>query len=160
MDEPLQRDDSQALHSDGPPTGRLGPDRRSRPTPILSRFWLRGQRRGGRREGETASIYVDRYSQEETCLILWIGGAALADLVLTLLHLAAGGGEANPVMDWFLAHGGPAAFAAAKILMTSLAALYLLLHARFRGTRPGLWGLSVMYVAVMGYHVVAYLDRA
>lgn len=134
-------------------------DRRRRPTPMLSRYWLVGRRRGGRRDGEDRGIYVDRYTREETVLVLWIGCSAVLDLVLTLVHLAAGGEEANPLMAWFLEVGGVAAFGSAKLLMTGGAALFLLWHVRFRGTRAALWGLGALYAGVMGYHLVAFLDR-
>lgn len=127
---------------------------------MLSRYWLRGRRRGGRRAGETQGVYVDRNSTGETLLVLWLVVAAAADLGLTIRHLAAGGKEANPVMDCFLQAGGLAAFSAAKVLLTLGAAVFLLIHARFRITRPALWGLAVMYAALMAYHAVAYLDRA
>ena len=142
------------------PGGLRGPDRRKRPTPMLSRYWLTGRRRGGRRAGERGSIYVDRYTREEVSLTAWILLASALDLVLTLRHLSAGGGEANPAMNWALELGGSAAFAATKVVVTVGAVFFLLLHARFRGTRAGLWGLSLVYVAVLLYHVVAYLDRS
>ncbi len=158
--------DTAAIHSSSSTSegdasfARTGVDRRSRPTPMMSRYWLRGRRQGGRRSGETRNMYVDGYTREEGLLVILLVAAASADLGLTILHLAAGGAEANPVMDWFLAAGGIPAFAAAKILLTVGAALFLLIHARFRGTRPALWGLGAMYVAIMVYHVVAYIDRA
>ena len=127
---------------------------------MLSRYWLGGRRRGGRREGEVGSIYVDRYTRQEGGLVVWIGLAAILDLFLTLRHVAAGGGEANPLMNWVLEDGGPRLFGLAKIAVTFSATLFLLLHVRFRFTRPALWGLSALYAAVMGYHVVAYLDRS
>lgn len=127
---------------------------------MISRYWLRGRRHGGRRSGETESVYVDRYRAGEVLLVAWLAAASAADLGLTILHLAEGGTEANPVMKWFLDAGGLSAFAAAKVLLTLGAAVFLLIHARFRITRPALWGLAVMYAALMGFHVVAYLDRA
>lgn len=126
---------------------------------MLSRYWLKGRRRGGRREGERVGIYVDRYTREEAALILWIGVSAVADLVLTLVHLADGGEEANPIMAWLLDVGGVVGFAVGKLAMTGAAALFLLLHVRFRGTRFALWGLGVIYLGLMGYHAVAFLDR-
>ncbi len=92
-------------------------------------------------------------------LVVWIGVAAVLDLLLTLRHLAAGGEEANPLMGWALEGGGTGLFAAIKLLVTFSAALFLLLHVRFRGTRPALWGLGLLYGAVMLYHAVAFLDR-
>jgi len=140
-------------------TPRASSDRRSRPTPMISRYWLHGRRRGGRREGEVRGIYVDRYTRTEGALILWVMVAALADLGLTLLHLAAGGEEANPVMAWFLETGGALGFASAKLLMTAGAALFLLWHVRFRGTQVALWGLAALYAGVMVYHLHAFMDR-
>ena len=138
---------------------RTGTDRRSRPTPILSRYWLRGRRRAGRRNGESQNIYVDRYSRTETLLFLWLLVASITDLALTLIHIRAGGGEANPIMAWCLAAGGTPLFISAKLGLTGLAASFLLLHARFRIARPALFCLGLMYAAVMGYHVLAVLDR-
>lgn len=127
---------------------------------MLSRYWLRGRRgSGGRRDGEDRSVYIDRYSKAETALILWLVGASLMDLLLTLIHLVAGGEEANGLMAWFLAHGGMWAFAAAKLTLTGTAAFFLILHVRFRGTLPALFALGSMYLFVLGYHVVAAMDR-
>ncbi len=135
-------------------------DRRRQPTPMLSRYWLRGRRRqAGRRGGDTQHVYVDRYTKAETCLILWLVSASVADLALTLLHLHQGGAEANPIMDWFLARGGMPAFAAAKLGLTALPGVFLLLHVRFRGTKLALWGLAAMYAALLGYHAIAAWDR-
>ena len=43
---------------------RRGGDRRSRPTPWISRYWLRGRRRGDRRKAHRGREYVDRYTFE------------------------------------------------------------------------------------------------
>ncbi|QDV05280.1 hypothetical protein Poly30_07760 [Planctomycetes bacterium Poly30] len=140
--------------------GRVFTDRRSRPTPMLSRYWLRGRRReAGRRAADAQHVYVDRYTRMETAVVLWLIVASIADLGLTLLHLEQGGTEANPIMDWFLTHGGTAAFIGAKLALTAVPTGFLLLHARFRGTRPALLGLALMYAALLGYHAVAAWDR-
>jgi hypothetical protein len=145
---------------DGHTVERAFTDRRQRPTPMLSRYWLRGRRRqAGRRDGDNQRVYVDRYRRIEVAVVAWLVVASLADLGLTLLHLQAGGTEANPIMDWFLIQGGVPAFAAAKLFLTAVPVLFLLLHARFRGTWPALLGLSAMYVALMGYHALAAWDR-
>ena len=140
-------------------TSRAGADRRRRPTPMISRYWLHGRRRGGRRDCERRGIYVDRYTRLESVLVLWIAAAAVADLVLTLLHLSEGGEEANPLMAWFLEVGGVPAFTAAKLTVTAGAALFLLWHIRFRGTHLALWVIAAVYGALMGYHLYAFLDR-
>ncbi|MEM6289474.1 MAG: hypothetical protein AAF845_20210, partial [Bacteroidota bacterium] len=57
---------------DAPVVPRTGQDRRRRPTPMFSRYWLRGRRRsGGRRPGEDENVYVDRYYRTETLALLW-----------------------------------------------------------------------------------------
>ncbi|MEM8710256.1 MAG: DUF5658 family protein [Planctomycetota bacterium] len=139
---------------------RAREDRRRRPTPMLSRYWLRGRRRqAGRRAGDVAHVYVDRYTRAETLLITWLLISSAADLALTLLHLSQGGTEANPIMDWFLVRGGTAAFVAAKLGLTAIPGLFLLLHVRFRGTRIALVGLGAMYGVLLAYHAVAAWDR-
>lgn len=141
------------------PCARSVRDRRSRPTPILSRYWWTGRRRAGRRDGELQNVYVDRYSRIETLLFLWLLGASILDLVLTLVHIRAGGGEANPLMDRCLDAGGVPLFVSAKLGLTAVASFFLLLHARFPIARVSLFALGSIYACVLGYHVLAILDR-
>ena len=61
-----------------PPVEPRGPDRRKRPTPMLSRFLFVGRRRGGRRGDEKDYVYVDKPGG-------WIVAAFVALLVLSLL---------------------------------------------------------------------------
>lgn len=134
-------------------------DRRVRPTPLLSRHWLRGRRRGARRADEGRGQYVDRYRPAELALCAWLLVASLADLGLTALHLEAGGAEANPLMAWFLDAGGLPAFTAAKLAATVPTSLFLLLHVRFRGAYAAMVVLGFLYVGVMATHLAAALDR-
>jgi hypothetical protein len=129
-----------------------GSDRRKKPTPVLSRYWLRGRRRGGRREGEAEDIYVDRPSRKEWLLFGAILGLASLDGIWTLLHLERGVEEANPLMAWFLEVGGSPAFAAAKFGVTIVAAAFLLLHARFRAARRLMPWVVVIYAALVLVH--------
>ncbi len=129
-----------------------GSDRRKTPTPVLSRYWLRGRRRGGRREGEAEDIYVDRPSRKEWLLFGAILGLASLDGIWTLLHLERGVEEANPLMAWFLEVGGSPAFAAAKFGVTIVAAAFLLLHARFRAARRLMPWVVVIYAALVLVH--------
>lgn len=131
---------------------RGAPDRRRRPTPILSRYLFVGRRRGGRRDGERLDIYVDRFRWHEWALILGVGGLATADWWWTLQHLERGVPEANPLMAGVLAWGGTAAFSHVKLWCTWLAAAWLLLHARFRWTRALLPLVLVAYLALMLVH--------
>ena len=131
---------------------RLGPDRRRRPTPILSRYWLRGRRGLHRRMVDHESFYVDRYRPREWAIVLGILGLSIADLVLTLLYLKVGGREANPLMEMAL-ENGDGTFVAVKLFTTIIGLFVLLLHIRFRRVRPLLSAVLVLYVAVVLYHL-------
>lgn len=126
---------------------------------MLSRYWLRGRRRGARRADEAVGQYVDRYRTGEWLLVGLILGLSGSDLLLTWLHLVEGGGEANPIMDWFLQAGGVPLFAVAKLSLTLLPLLFLLLHVRFRRVRPALVALLATYGLVLAWHGVVTVDR-
>lgn len=132
--------------------GRRGKDRRQKPTPVLSRYWLFGRRRTGRRGGEDQNVYVDRYTRSEWVLVLGILVLSMLDMVFTLLHLDAGGTEANPIMAWTLAWGGRTAFRYVKVTTTLLGLFVLLLHARFHRVRSLLTFAFILYAAVLLFH--------
>ena len=91
-------------------------DRRARPTPVISRYWLRGQRRAARRIDEMENIYVDRYTPAELALVAGVLILSVLDMVFTINHLNAGGTEANPAMAWVLDLGGHALFMGVKLV--------------------------------------------
>jgi hypothetical protein len=138
---------------------RAGPDRRRRPTPWLSRYWLRGRRRGGRRTGETTRIYVDRYAPRELSLVVGVLALALADIALTGWHLSAGGSEVNPWLGELLERFGFAFMAAVKLAVTGAGLLLLLFHVRWPGVRAGLLGLLLLHGALLGWHTIVTADR-
>ena len=139
---------------------RSGIDRRDRPTPFFSRYWLKGKRRTGRREGEHSNIYVDRYTGGELGLVCGILLLSVLDLVFTLLHLNAGGTEANPVMAWVLAWGGHGAFSWVKLATTVLGLMILLFHVRFRKVRNLLTFAFLLYAGVFVFHIYLTFLRA
>lgn len=139
------------------PQRRNGPDRRRRPTPMLSAYWLRGRRRGGRRDGETRDVYVDRPSRSEWALAIAIVALGLIDAAWTLAHLGRGVPEANPLMAWAWESGGTLGFVTLKLGVTALAAGFLLLHSRFRLTRALLPLTVAAYVALLGVHAATEL---
>lgn len=139
---------------------RIGVDRRAKPTPMVSRYWLRGRRKQGRRDGETENIYVDRYSTLETWLVVGVLVLSVLDMVFTILHLNDGGHEANPIMAWMLALGGQPLFVAVKLLSTAVGLFVLLVHVRFRKVK-GLLGLAfVLYLGIFVFHLVLMHWRA
>ncbi len=133
-------------------------DRRSSRTPIFSRYWLTGRRKGARRIGEGDNIYVDRYVWAEWALVGGILVLSALDLIFTLIHLAVGGEEANPAMAWLLSHGR-GVFGAVKMATTMLGLLVLLLHVRFRRVRTLLFGAFFLYAALMVWHLVVAVAR-
>jgi hypothetical protein len=132
---------------------RTGIDRRERATGVLSRHWLVGRRKVGRRHGEASNIYVDRYTAWDWVLVLGVLGLSLLDMVFTLVHLDAGGTEANPVMAWALEWGGHDGFKAVKIATTIIGLLVLLVHVRFRRVRALLTVAFLVYAAVFAFHI-------
>ncbi len=138
-----------------------GPDRRTRPTPIFSRYWLTGRRRGGRRAEEGRNIYVDRYDLRDYLLVGGVLLFSLLDMIYTLIHLNAGGTEANPVMAWTLDWGGDTAFKAVKVVTTLVGLSVLLLHVRFRRVRTLLALTLALYMGVFVFHLyLAHLRDA
>ena len=126
-------------------------DRRRSPTPAISRYWLRGRRRGARRDHERDGIYVDRYQPGEWVLVLGILVLSIADLTLTLLYVQAGGEEANPLMAWALSHGRHV-FAAVKMGITAIGVIVLLLHIKFTRVRRCVQLVFLAYCVLMLYH--------
>ena len=139
---------------------RIGIDRRSRPTPILSRYWLRGRRRGGRRDDESENIYVDRYTLVETLLVGGVLILSTLDMLFTIAHLNHGGTEANPIMAWFLDVGGHAAFIAVKLLSTFVGLFVLLVHVKFRRVRGLLAMAFLLYLGIFVFHMYLMHMRA
>ena len=131
----------------------FGIDRRERSTGIVSRFWLFGKRRHGRRVDERDNIYVDRYTLADWVLVGGILVLSLLDMVFTLIHLQAGGTEANPVMAWTLEWGGHGGFKAVKIATTLIGLFVLLVHVRFRRVRTLLSLAFLVYAGVFVFHL-------
>ena len=130
---------------------RFKPDRRARPTPFISRYWLIGRRRSGRRAGERINLYVDRYTTFEWLLVMGLIALTIADGILTLYQLSNGGVEANPIMA--LAYrGGSITFIAIKMGLTALCMFLLTIHIRFRRSQFFLAFAFVIYAGVFFYH--------
>jgi len=129
-------------------------DRRRRATPLFSLHWLRGRRRGARRASEREfGYYVDRYRRGEWALVIGILLLSTSDLILTMVHLSAGGREANPVMALALEQS-EATFIFVKLATTVLGLMILLTHVRFRRVRPMLSVVCGLYGLVIVYHIL------
>ena len=130
-----------------------GTDRRTNPTPRLSRFSFWGGRRGSvRRSDEREGSFVDRYSMRLWFMILWVSLMNVGDSYFTLVHLQAGGIELNPVADWLL-ETGRVRFVLYKTLLIGLALIVLCVHKNFFLARVGLWTATGAYTALLLYHL-------
>ena len=91
-------DESRALQATDAATASYnGPDRRTRPTPRISRYSFLGGRRYVVGEEEREGTYVDVYGVPLFATIAWVSLMNVADSFFTLYHLQAGGIELNPI---------------------------------------------------------------
>ncbi len=146
-----------APQSDG--SGR-GPDRRRRPTPILSRWSWGGGRRGigGRRTGENERAFVDVYPPRDAALLVAFLFLNLLDAHFTLIYLQRGGEEANPVAVGLLGLG-MGAFIFLKGLGISAGALFFCLLRNWRNARLGVLLVLFFYQILFAYHLLLYTNR-
>lgn len=142
-------------HDERPPlvtNRRSGGDRRARPTPLLSRFSLRGRRTWIRRDTDgLRGRYVDRSTGRHLLAVVLLLVFVSLDALSTLLLLEQGHGEANPLMDATL-RKGVGWFLLVKLGPLPLAFALLSVHRYFRWIRHALGLLVVVYGCLMLYH--------
>ncbi len=132
---------------------RTSTDRRAGPTRLFSRYLLRGQRLGGRRQKEGENEYVDRYHPHDVGLAVTILILNILDAFFTLQYLDGDlGKEANPVARHLLTLG-VGWFIFSKGVVVALCMLFLMVHKTFRFVRPALWFLLTFYGLLLVYHV-------
>ena len=137
-----------------------GPDRRQRPTPMLSRWtFVGGRRRGARRTGELEETFVDLYSKPMVVLLLFFFSLTVFDSVATLVYLGKGGRELNPVAQ-FMIDQGASWFVIGKGVMSGLCLMFVLLHKNFKSARIAL-GIGFGFYSLLGlYHLVLQIRAA
>lgn len=133
---------------------RVGADRRSQPTPMLSWSTFARARRAVDRRGDVlGGAYVDRYSKPLGLVIITIAILCVLDAHFTLAYLQRGGEEANPVMERLI-HTGPRTFILVKCGATNLAMLFLCLRKNFRYMREAIGTILALYTLLLLYHLV------
>jgi len=140
----------------GRPDRRTLPDRRAHPTTLWGALRWHGRRRGFRRAQEGQRTYVDCPAPRVIVLTLGVFLASLVDAGLTLRQLAQGGSEANTLMAWALTKGDTL-FLGLKSGLTGLGVWCLAAHQQFTLARRGLYGLALVYGALLGYHALLLL---
>ncbi len=121
---------------------------------MVSRFLLRGRRRGGRRGQEDRHTYVDRPGPLMVAGFAALVLLSLLDAWFTLDLLRRGATEANPVMAYALTLGDRA-FLVIKMVVTVLGAGFLCLHKNWPLGRLCLGAALLGYTALLGYHLWA-----
>jgi Domain of unknown function (DUF5658) len=135
-------------------------DRRRRPTPMFSRYtWFGGRRQHVRRLEDDQEVFVDRYGSGLLLAVLGVVLLNLADAFFTLLFLAHGGQEMNPIVDQVLAYG-PHVFILFKTLGIGVCAGFLTLTKNFRAARIGLWIVLIGYSLLLCWHLLLLATRA
>ncbi len=132
---------------------RKGGDRRQQPTSPWAPFLGHRNRKRGRRDGEEANTYVDRFTPVDVALVVSVLLLNVLDALFTMLWIQRGGSEGNPVMAWVLEFGN-SAFLVQKCLIVGVWLILLLVHKNFMIARVGLWVLAGVYSLLMLYHVV------
>ncbi|WP_143309998.1 DUF5658 family protein [Candidatus Entotheonella palauensis] len=116
-----------------------------------------GRRQGARRAGEGQDTYVDQPARRVTILVGVILGSSILDAILTLLYIGRGGGEANPIMAMAI-NSGLTWFVALKMLLTVTGIIMLAIHQNFRLGLRGLYGMAIIYLALLLYHGILWID--
>ncbi len=139
---------------------RIKTERRKR---TLAAYW-RGARNPRRRQGRRAEdrFYpiIDWHSNRVFALIMLILTLCVVDGVLTVVLIAHGAVEANPIMAFFVPHQ-LGWFAAAKLSLTATGMAVLAVCSRMRVFRgiPGelfLYAVLASYVALIVYELRMY----
>ncbi|MBI3820355.1 MAG: hypothetical protein HY286_16820 [Planctomycetes bacterium] len=126
-------------------------ERRSRPTPMLSKYSLWG----GRRQSRQGDTYTDLYGTRAFVAMLLITILNVLDAFFTLVYLQRGGSEANPIADWLI-QLGPATFIFCKTFIMGGALAILCLHKNFSRARFGVLLGASLYVLLTVYHLILF----
>lgn len=140
------------------PTRRTAPDRREKPTPILSRYTIVGRRKDVRRdEDRRRHVYVDQYSLRFFLLLMAILLLGTADAFLTLHHVHVNNAEElNPIMDFFLGIG-PRIFFNVKYVLTALCLTVLCLHKNLPIVKYLLGVVFLIYFVIVLNHLYLFV---
>lgn len=136
---------------------RAGRERRTRSLIAYWRGALTPRRRSGRRTVDHIYPTIDWHPARVFALVMLILTLCVADGVLTVVLIANGAVEANPVMALFVPHA-LGWFAAVKLTLTTLGVMVLVACSRMRLFRVFsgeilLYAILACYVALVIYEV-------
>jgi hypothetical protein len=110
-----------------------------------------------RRAGEREGAYVDLFGPGLFAIVLGLFLLNVLDAFFTLLYLARGGMEANPIAA-ALIRWGIVPFLVVKCFGIGLALAFLSIHRFFRLGRIGLGAGLGLYASIFVYHVLLFFD--
>ncbi len=106
---------------------RSGQDRRENERPVFKKLYVKGMRESVRRtEDRQRIVALDLYKPSLFIGIMIVLCLSLLDALLTLMLIAQGARELNPVMQYYLSHG-PQVFLLAKYGLTAFSVLIIVL---------------------------------
>jgi hypothetical protein len=106
---------------------RSGQDRREDKRPVFKKLYFKGMRASVRRtEDRQRIVALDLYKPSLFIGIMIVLCLSLLDALLTLMLIAQGARELNPVMQYYLSHG-PQVFLLVKYGLTAFSVLIIVL---------------------------------
>jgi len=133
---------------------RAHPDRREKPTPILSRYTIVGHRSTFRRkEDQEKGGYIDRYGNGLLIWALTFFALNIVDALFTQIIIACGGHEINPIIHWLIETYGDH-FISWKLVIISGSIIIMCLHSKFRLIKPVFYFSTVIYSVVVIYQMI------
>lgn len=129
-------------------------DRRSRPTPMISRYTLTGRRKGScEQNGFPKERYVDCYSPTLLFFLVLIIGLNCLDSFFTMKILQNNGGELNPIVESTMTFLGEK-FWIWKFAVVSFSSVILCLHSRFVRVKIAIIFLCYLYLGLVNYQIL------
>lgn len=136
------------------PENRRGKDRRINRKSSLKYFLFNGRRERTRREEDKGKVFFfDRYHPKLFAAISAILMLSITDALLTLILIANGSSELNPVMAYFLRHG-LLHFIVAKYALTSSGVVVLLIFKNVFITRVKIYAHSLFSAVIFAFAAV------
>lgn len=148
--------DVQAAHQAMRMERRNGRERRKRSLIAYWRGALSPRRRAGRRAVDHFYPLIDWHPARVFALVLAILGLCVADGVLTVILIANGAVEVNPVMALFVPHS-LGWFAAVKLTLTTLGVMVLVACSRMRLFRT-IPGETLLYLILACYSLLVVYE--
>lgn len=136
------------------PDNRCGRDRRINRKSSLKYLMFNGRRERIRREEDRDKIFFfDRYNPKLFAAITAILMLSMTDALLTLILIANGSSELNPVMAYFLQHS-LLHFIVAKYTLTSIGVVVLLIFKNVFLTRAKIYAHSLFSAVIFAFIAV------